>query len=118
MRKVLETQKAMTAHLESPYVFVNTQGRPIDQNVLRGVWVVAMKKSGLPFRRVYETRHTSATWALQSGESVGWVARTLGHVDTTMVHRTYGRFIPNLTRQDGSAFEHLLAGSRKKRQPG
>jgi hypothetical protein len=22
-----------------------------------------------------------------------------------MVHRTYGRYIPNLTRQDGSAFE-------------
>lgn len=117
MRKVLEIQKAMTAHLESPYVFVNTQGRPIDQNVLRGVWVVAMKKSGLPFRRMYETRHTFATWALQSGESVGWVARTLGHVDTTMVHRTYGRFIPNLTRQDGSAFEHLLAGPTKKDNP-
>ena len=39
------------------------------------------------------------------GETPEWVARTLGHVDTSMVYKTYGRYIPNLTRQDGSAFE-------------
>ena len=39
----------------------------------------------------------------------GCVARTLGHVDTSMVYRTYGRYIPNLTRTDGSAFESQWA---------
>ncbi len=29
----------------------------------------------------------------------------LGHVDTSMVYKTYGRYIPNLTRADGSALE-------------
>ncbi len=72
--------------------------------------MTAMRKSGLPYRRMYETRHTFASWALAAGESPGWVARTLGHVDTSMVFRTYGRFIPNLTRQDGSALERLLDG--------
>jgi len=33
------------------------------------------------------------------------VARTLEHVATSMVYKTYGRYIPNLTRQDGSVFE-------------
>jgi len=42
---------------------------------------------------------------LGAGELPEWVARTLGHADTSMVYRTYGRYIPNLTRQDGSAFE-------------
>ena len=64
-----------------------------------------MKKSGLKYRRMYETRHTFASWALAAGETPEWVARTLGHVDTSMVYRTYGRYIPNLTRKDGSAFE-------------
>jgi integrase len=54
---------------------------------------------------MYETRHTFASWALAAGESPEWVARTLGHVNTSMVFKTYGRYIPNLTRQDGSAFE-------------
>ncbi len=54
---------------------------------------------------MYETRHTFASWALAAGESPEWVARTLGHVNTAMVYRTYGRYIPNLTRHDGSEFE-------------
>jgi hypothetical protein len=33
----------------------------------------------------------------------------LGHTDTTMLHRIYARYVPNLTRQDGSAMERLLA---------
>ena len=82
---------------------------------IREVWVTAIKKSGLPFRRMYETRHTFASWALAAGESPEWVARTLGHVNTSMVYKTYGRYIPNLTRHDGSAFEGLLAGTKNKK---
>jgi hypothetical protein len=33
----------------------------------------------------------------------------LGHTDTTMLHKIYARYVPNLTRQDGSAMERLLA---------
>lgn len=65
---------------------------------------------------MYETRHTFASWALGAGESPEWVARTLGHVDTTMVYKVYGRYIPNLTRQDGSAFERLYVGSEMKKE--
>jgi integrase len=60
---------------------------------------------------MYECRHTFASWALAAGETPEWVARTLGHVDTSMVYKTYGRYIPNLTRQDGSAFEKLYSES-------
>ena len=63
------------------------------------------EKTDLRYRRMYETRHTFASWALAADETPEWVARTLGHVDTSMVYKTYGRYIPNLTRQDGSAFE-------------
>ena len=43
--------------------------------------------------------------ALATGETPEWVAKTLGHVGSAMVLWTYGRYIPNLTRQDGFAFE-------------
>ena len=105
MAKILEVQKRLTAYRQSPYVFLNRGGRPILQDKLRELWERVMKKSGLPYRRMYETRHTFASWALAAGEAPEWVARTLGHVNTSMVFKTYGRYIPNLTRQDGSAFE-------------
>jgi len=106
-RDILGRQKKMTRKFASEYVFVNTQGRPILQDKLRELFQRAMEKSQLPRRRMYETRHTFASWALAAGELPEWVARTLGHVDTSMVFRTYGRYIPNLTRRDGSAFERF-----------
>jgi integrase len=33
----------------------------------------------------------------------------MGHSTTEMLFRTYSRYVPNLTRRDGSAFERLLA---------
>jgi integrase len=92
----------LASGVDSPYVFINTEARPILQDKLREHWARCMKKSGLRPRRMYETRHTFASWALAAGETPAWVAHTLDHVDTSMVHRIYGRFIPNLTRQDGS----------------
>jgi integrase len=101
----------MTQKFNSPYVFINTEGRPILQDKLRETWARVLKKAGLPQRRMYETRHTFASWALAGGETPEWVAKTLGHVDTSMVYRTYCRYIPNLTRQDGSAFERFYQES-------
>lgn len=63
---------------------------------------------------MYETRHTFASWALALGEVPEWVARTLGHVDTSMVYKTYGRYIPSLTKMNGSAIEKQFAESLQK----
>ncbi|UCF94551.1 MAG: tyrosine-type recombinase/integrase [Desulfobacterales bacterium] len=105
MREVLEKQREQVKDFDSPYVFLTQVGTPIIQDRLRDQWSKAMTASGLTYRRIYETRHTFASWALGAGELPEWVARTLGHADTSMIYRTYGRYIPNLTRQDGSAFE-------------
>jgi integrase len=113
MDKVLQALKTQR-EIKGGYLFLNMAGKPIQQNVLREVWVTAIKKSALPFRRMYETRHTFASWALASGETPEWVARTLGHVNTSMVYKTYGRYIPNLTHQDGSALERMISGPRKE----
>ncbi len=109
MRKTLEAQFELTRSFQSEYVFINSEGRPILQDKLREVWARVMAKTDLKYRRMYETRHTFASWALGAGELPEWVARTLGHVNSSMVYRTYGRYIRNLTRQDGSAFEQLYA---------
>ena len=109
MQAVLEDQEKLTQGFDTPYVFINTKGRPILQDKLREHWARAMKKSGLKYRRMYECRHTFCSWALGAGELPGWVARTLGHVNTSMIYKTYGRYIRNLVRADGSAFERMYA---------
>jgi len=118
IREILDRQKAVTEKFNSPYVFINTEGRPILQDKMRELWLRVIKKTDLAHRRFYETRHTFASWALASGESPEWVARTLGHVDTAMVYKTYGRYIPNLTRQDGSAFERQFLANKNQEKCG
>jgi integrase len=116
IRKILEDQWEVTKSYNSPYVFLNMKGRAVLQGKAREVWARALKRSGLRYRRMSETRHTFAFWALGAGESPEWVARTLGHVNTFMVYKTYGRYIPNLTRHDGSALEKLYLESTKNKR--
>ncbi len=118
MIETLERQWELSKEFSQPYVFLNSEGRPIQQeNLGNKIWRPAIEKSKVRYRRLYETRHTFASWALAASESPEWVARTLGHVDTTMVYRTYGCYIPNLTRKDGSAFEKQYDNATKKDNP-
>ncbi|TMM47056.1 tyrosine-type recombinase/integrase [Colwellia ponticola] len=104
----LQEQHAASAGL-SDYVFCNQTGSPVDHNnVTKRIWYPLLKRLGLEKRRPYQTRHTAATLWLASGESPEWIARQMGHSNTQMLFQVYSRFVPNLTRQDGSAFEKLL----------
>lgn len=55
---------------------------------------------------------------LAAGENPEWIARQLGHADVSMLVSTYSRFVPNLTRKDGSAFLGLLAAADVTPAPG
>lgn len=59
-------------------------------------------------------RHTAATLLLATGETPEWIMRQLGHSTTEMLFRFYSRYISNLTRQDGSAFESQLKRTLNK----
>lgn len=82
---------------KSDYVFCNMVGSPLDnKNFTDRVWYPLL-------------RHTAATLWLASGEAPEWIARQMGHTSTEMLFKVYSRYVPNLTRQDGSAMERLLA---------
>lgn len=96
----------------SEYVFCNREGKPLEHNnVTKRVWYPMLLRLGLEKRRPYQTRHTAATLWLAAGESPEWIARQMGHSTTEMLFKTYSRFVPNLTRNDGSAFEQLLTST-------
>jgi integrase len=95
---------------QGTYVFATSAGTPIShRNISKRVWYPLLRLLGLKKRVPYQTRHTFATLMLASGEAPEWIARQMGHTTTEMLFRVYSRFIPNLTRQDGSAFERLMA---------
>lgn len=93
------------------YVFATRHGNPIDNtNFNDRVWKPLLRLLGLKYRRPYQMRHTCATLWLAAGESPEWIARQLGHTTTEMLFRTYSRYVPNLVRRDGRAFDTLVTG--------
>ena len=112
----LQEQKRYTFG-NSDYVFCNSQGKPLEhRNVNRRVWTPTLKLLGLKHRRAYQTRHTAATLWLAAGENPEWIARQMGHSSTEMLFRVYSRYVPDMTRQDGSAIDSLLLASKQLAQ--
>lgn len=107
---LMRQREVTNAH--SDFVFCNANALPLNlNNVTNRVWYPLLRYLKLELRRPYMTRHTAATLWLAAGENPEWIARQLGHSSTEMLFRVYSRFVPNLTRNDGSAFNRMLTGS-------
>lgn len=114
----LREQKETTGRI-SEYVFCVRNGHPIDNtNFTKRVWYPLLRHLHLTPRRPYQMRHTAATLWLAAGEAPEWIARQLGHSSTEMLFRVYSRYVPNLTRRDGSAFDRILTARFAGEAPG
>lgn len=103
-------QKQQRVSCNEGFVFCSSNGTPLmHNNVTKRVWYPLLNNLGLRKRRPYQTRHTAATLWLAAGENPEWIASQLGHATTEMLFRIYSRYVPNLTRRDGSAFESLVS---------
>ena len=113
----LQAQFQLTG--KGKFVFCTRNGTPFNhRNITQKVWYPLLRYLHLEHRNPYQSRHTAATLWLASGESPEWIAQQMGHTSTEMLFRVYSRYVPNLTRQDGSAFEQLLMQHSGQKQIG
>ena len=109
MVKAALEQQRQARDPDNEYVFPTRSGNPIDaHNFANRIWYPLLRYLDLEKRRPYQTRHTTATLMLASGENPEWIARLMGHTNTQMLFTVYSRFVPNLTRRDGLAITGLL----------
>jgi integrase len=52
-------------------------------------WTPALKAAGVEHRRIYDMRHTFATWSLAAGMSIFTLSRRMG-TTVKMIDQTYG----------------------------
>jgi integrase len=85
-------------------IFLNPlHGKPWegDAPIRKQAWLPALKKAGLRYRNPYQTRHTFASMTLTAGESPIWLSQQMGHSDTSMIFRNYGRWIETENAKSG-----------------
>ena len=118
MRDALELQKKVYDQFKGEYFFCSTSGKMIDTSHLRQrVWQPALKKAGLDYREMKQTRHSFATNALVSGENPLWIAKVMGHRDTDMIIRVYSKYIEDAGGQkDGNSLDAAYQGIMEKKK--
>jgi len=107
VQHALREQRA-ASQLRSSYIFPSRTGGPLNiTNVRERVWKPALRRAGLRYRTITRPgtplRRSRSRAASRSGGS-----KQLGHTSDEMVIRHYAKFIPNLTRQDGSALAKVM----------
>ena len=80
-----------------------------DYAIRETAWKFILKRAGLRYRNPYQTRHTYASMMLTAGESPLWVANQMGHADTSMIFRNYGRWIANKAIDSGQKAVEMFA---------
>ena len=115
MAEALEAQRGVYERFRGEYWFCTTTGALIDLNNLRDrVWTPALKKAGLPYREMKQTRHSFATIALGCGENPLWIAKVMGHRNTEMIIKVYGKYIEQARgSQDGGFLNKALSGRQR-----
>lgn len=77
-----------------PWVFCSEAGTAPEPRNVERVWGRLRRwahKDGVRPLTLHSTRHSWATWALQAGKNIRWVADQLGHSDpsTTLKHSAH-----------------------------
>ncbi|MBW2572150.1 MAG: site-specific integrase [Deltaproteobacteria bacterium] len=103
----LKRQEARTG-LVGSFVFLNHHQNQFTAQMMKQKFRHWLKMAGLKRRPPKQMRHTFATLHIAASESITWVSKMLGHADVETTLKRYNRFIPNLTREDGSAFEKIM----------
>ena len=102
-RRILLT-KALTEILEEAaskasgeYLFTMENGVTFTAELFqRRVWVKALKKACVRYRKPYTTRHTFAAWALTIRTDQNRLVNLMGHASKRMVYEVYGRYTEGL----------------------
>jgi integrase len=102
--RALQAQKAFT-FLKGSEVFQHPRTKERwtgDKAIRESMWIPALKRAGVRYRKPYQTRHTYASMMLMAGENPMWVAKQMGHTDWSLTAKRYARWIPSDMPDAGS----------------
>jgi integrase len=93
-------------------VFCTTVGTAYSQtNWRKQQYIPILRKSGLPYIRPHDLRHTAATLLLLEGVQPLVVSETLGHASVAFTLATYGHVQAEMRKPARDAMERLFGGA-------
>lgn len=94
---IAEILEEAAAKATGDYLFTMENGMTFTaERFQRRVWVKALKKAGVRYRKPYTTRHTFAAWALAIRVDQNRLVNLMGHASKQMIYEVYGRYVEGL----------------------
>lgn len=111
LREYGRTTTHLCTFIFSPLVYqrLTTGGDHYGSNAARQMWGKIMKRSGLRYRKAYQSRHTFACWLLSAGANPSFIASQMGHSSAQMVYQVYGAWMPESNADQVKALNHKLS---------
>lgn len=107
--KVIQRDNITSKNQKVRFLFrSSTSGLLWNGRTLNNWFTAHLKKAEVRHRGANQCRHTFASQMLSSYVPIEWVARQLGHTDTTMVRKNYGRWIPKDTKSMAGIVSKML----------
>jgi integrase len=102
---VLAALDAVPRRIDTPVLFPAPRGGYIDIESFRHrEWAPAVRAAGLEHRRLYDCRHTFATWSIESGVQL-WHLATIMGTSIVQIEDTYARWLKRTDEQLRAAFD-------------
>ncbi|MGB6187380.1 MAG: DUF3596 domain-containing protein [Aeromonas molluscorum] len=71
--------------------------------IRKKAWLYTLRRSGVRYRHLYQTRHTFATANISRGCNLFWLATQMGHKGPEMLFRHYGSYLVEYDGQTAKA---------------
>ena len=93
-REALESQLQYKNECEYVFQNPNTNKQWANSTKIGEIWRKTLDNANVKYRNSYQMRHTYASTLLSNNENIFWVATQLGHENTEMIFKHYGKWIP------------------------
>lgn len=104
-------QKLGAAYMETDYIIVHPDGKPIYPEYLSQMLTKLQKKADLPQCRFHDLRHLCATIMLLKGVNVKVASQRLGHKDISTTMNIYSHVLPSSAREAAEKIGSLVFAS-------